>query len=193
MRHIMAIYDVDPLYAARFADVVNQTEKIPFDVLAFSSFDKLKKFAKENPVELLLISSAVSREEAEDAVQESFIKAYKALDSFRGESGEKTWLYAIAMNVCRDMRRTAWYRYVDRRIDFEKLPMAVSGAQDTSIALMTEVMRLPRKYMEAVWLYYYEDMGLKEVGQMLGVSPSAVSRRLEKAKTMLRSVLKGDD
>lgn len=52
MRHIMAIYDVDPLYAARFADVVNQTEKIPFDVLAFSSFDKLKKFAKENPVEL---------------------------------------------------------------------------------------------------------------------------------------------
>lgn len=66
MRHIMAIYDVDPLYAARFADVVNQTEKIPFDVLAFSSFDKLKKFAKENPVELLLISSAVSREEAEE-------------------------------------------------------------------------------------------------------------------------------
>ena len=50
MRHIMAIYDVDPLYATRFADVVNQTEKIPFDVLAFSSFDKLKKFAKENPV-----------------------------------------------------------------------------------------------------------------------------------------------
>ena len=56
MRHIMAIYDVDPLYAARFADVVNQTEKIPFDVLAFSSFDKLKKFAKENPVELLLVA-----------------------------------------------------------------------------------------------------------------------------------------
>ena len=46
MRHIMAIYDVDPLYAARFADVVNQTEKIPFDVLAFSSFDKLKKLQR---------------------------------------------------------------------------------------------------------------------------------------------------
>lgn len=65
MRHIMAIYDVDPFYAARFADVVNQKEKIPFEVLAFSSFDKLKKFMEENPVELLLISSAVSHEEAE--------------------------------------------------------------------------------------------------------------------------------
>lgn len=65
MRHVMAIYDVDPLYAARFADVVNQKEKIPFDVLAFSSFDRLKNYAKDNPVELLLLSSAVSREEAE--------------------------------------------------------------------------------------------------------------------------------
>ena len=130
---------------------------------------------------------------AEDAVQESFIKAYKALDTFRGESSEKTWLYRIAMNVCRDMRRTAWYRYVDRRIDFDRLPMAVSEPQETSIALMSEVMRLPRKYLEAVWLYYYEDMNLQETGEMLGVSPSAVSRRLEKAKNMLRSVLKGDD
>lgn len=65
MRHVMAIYDVDPLYAARFADVVNQKEKIPFEVLAFSSFDRLKSYAKDNPVELLLLSSAVSREEAE--------------------------------------------------------------------------------------------------------------------------------
>lgn len=65
MRHIMAIYDVDPFYAARFADVVNQKEKIPFEVLAFSSFEKLKNFIKDNPVELLLISSAVGREEAE--------------------------------------------------------------------------------------------------------------------------------
>ena len=46
---------------------------------------------------------------AEDAVQETFLKAYRALDSFKGDSSEKTWLYSIAMNVCRDMRRLAWY------------------------------------------------------------------------------------
>ena len=46
---------------------------------------------------------------AQDAVQETFFKAYKALDSFRGESTEKTWLYSIAFNVCRDMRRSAWF------------------------------------------------------------------------------------
>lgn len=44
---------------------------------------------------------------AEDAVQESFLRAYRSMDDFRGESSEKTWLYSIAMNVCRDMRRAA--------------------------------------------------------------------------------------
>ena len=47
---------------------------------------------------------------AEDATQETFLKAYKALDSFRGESSEKTWLMRIAMNTCRDMKRSAWFR-----------------------------------------------------------------------------------
>ena len=47
-------------------------------------------------------------EEAEDAAQETFLKAYRALDSFRGECDEKTWLMRIAINTCRDMRRSRW-------------------------------------------------------------------------------------
>lgn len=65
MKHIMAVYDVDPFYAARFAEVVNQKEKIPFDVVAFSSLEKLRRYAEENTIELLLISSAVNREETD--------------------------------------------------------------------------------------------------------------------------------
>lgn len=41
MKHILAVYDVDPVYAARFAEVVNQKEKIPFEVVAFSSIERL--------------------------------------------------------------------------------------------------------------------------------------------------------
>jgi len=43
MKHILAVYDVDPVYAARFAEVVNQKEKIPFEVVAFSSIERLRK------------------------------------------------------------------------------------------------------------------------------------------------------
>ena len=124
------------------------------------------------------------RDMAQDAVQETFLKAYKALGSFRSESTEKTWLYSIALNVCRDMRRSAWFRYVDRRVTLDHLP-------DASIALMQEIMRLPRKLMEAVWLYYYEDMNMKDIGDMLGVAATTVGYRLDKARTLLRCRLGG--
>lgn len=66
MRHVIAVYDVDPFYAARFAEVVNQKEKIPFEVMAFGSMEKLKQFVKNNKVQMLLISSMVNREEIEE-------------------------------------------------------------------------------------------------------------------------------
>ena len=60
---------------------------------------------------------------ARDAVQETYLKAYRALDSFRGECGEKTWLMKIAMNTCRDLRRSAWFRHIDRRVTPDMMPM----------------------------------------------------------------------
>ena len=128
---------------------------------------------------------------AQDAVQETFFKAYRGLDSFRGESAEKTWLYSIAINVCRDMRRSAWFRFVDRRVELERLPDPVEPVSETSVALMQEIMRLPRKQMEVVWLYYYEDMNMKDIGNLLGVAASTVGYRLEKAKALLRRRLEG--
>ena len=80
------------------------------------------------------------RDMAQDAVQETFLKAYKALGSFRSESTEKTWLYSIALNVCRDMRRSAWFRYVDRRVTLDHLPDPVEPVPDASIALVQEMI-----------------------------------------------------
>ena len=62
MKHILAVYDVDPVYAARFAEVVNQKEKIPFEVVAFSSIERLRAFAAEHPVKLLLLGEHVPAE-----------------------------------------------------------------------------------------------------------------------------------
>lgn len=64
-------------------------------------------------------------EQAKDATQDTFLKAYRSLDSFRGECSEKTWLIQIAMNTCRDMQRSAWFRHHDRRITPEDLPQAI--------------------------------------------------------------------
>ena len=76
MKHILAVYDVDPVYAARFAEVVNQKEKIPFEVVAFSSIERLRAFAAEHPVKLLLLGEHVPAEEKES------IRAYFRIRSF---------------------------------------------------------------------------------------------------------------
>ena len=52
-------------------------------------------------------------EEAKDAVQETFLKVYKSMGSFRGECSEKSWIIKIARNTCLDMRRSAWFQRVD--------------------------------------------------------------------------------
>lgn len=103
MKHIMAVYDVDPLYAARFAEVVNQKEKIPFEVVAFSSLERLKRFGEETPIEILLISSAVSRAEADS------VGAQKCIVLTDGETAETeaeypgVYKYQSSDNIVREV------------------------------------------------------------------------------------------
>ena len=59
---------------------------------------------------------------AEDAVQETFFKAWKGYDRFRGEAEEKTWLTRIAINTCKDLMKSAWMRNTDRFISPDSLP-----------------------------------------------------------------------
>lgn len=126
---------------------------------------------------------------AEDAVQETFIKAYKALERFRGESSEKTWLFRIGMNVCRDMRRGRWFRYVDRRVALETLPIPAAGQEEDYAELAQAILLLPDKYKEVILLHYYQNMNLREIAQTLGLAPSSVSNRLKKACERLKVLL----
>ena len=126
---------------------------------------------------------------AEDAVQETFLKAYKALDDFRQDCSEKTWLMRIAINTCRDFRRSAWFRYLDRRITPEDLPLASNPMEEESIELTAAIMRLPQKLQEATLLHYYQNMTVREIAEALQTPQSTVSARLIRARAKLRTFL----
>ena len=126
---------------------------------------------------------------AEDAVQETYLKAYKGMAGFRGESSEKTWLFHIGMNVCRDMRRGRWFRYVDRRVTLDALPIPTAQADDDHEDLAQAILRLPDKHKEVILLHYYQNMNVTEIAQTLGLVPSTVSTRLKKAREKLRALL----
>lgn len=128
---------------------------------------------------------------AEDAVQETFIRAYKGLDAFRGDCAEKTWLMRIAMNICRDMLRSAWFKHIDRRVTFEELPEPYETPSETDVELTLCVMRLPQKFREVIVLRYYQNMTTVEIADVLGVAQSTASSRLDRARRRLRAMLEG--
>jgi RNA polymerase sigma-70 factor (ECF subfamily) len=99
----------------------------------------------------------------------------------------------IAMNVCKDFRKSAWYRFVDRRVSLDQLSIPSAPPSLEQITLTSEIMRLPRKHMEVILLYYYQDLNTREIAQVLGISPAAVSERLNKARSGLRASLRGDN
>ena len=130
---------------------------------------------------------------AEDAVQETFLKAYKGFDSFRGDSSEKTWLTRIAVNTCRDFQRGGWFKHTDRRVTPDMLPVGTVQPDTEDMDLSLAVMKLPRKMREAILLYYYQDMSTEEIAETLGIAQSSVSNRLRRGREKLRKLLEGRD
>lgn len=126
---------------------------------------------------------------AQDAVQETFLKAYRHFGDYRGESSEKTWLTAICINVCRDMLRTAWLRH-QSWMDVDSLPETPADFAFPDGTVLSEVMRLPPKYREVVLLRYYQGMKMKEIENALRISHGKVRSRLNRANHILRDRLK---
>ena len=129
---------------------------------------------------------------AQDAVQETFLKAYKGYEAFRGESQERTWLTSIAINVCRDMNRSAWLRHIDRRVTPEDVPLPAPQDEE-ALALAEAIRRLPNRHRDVILLYYYQDMTIKEVAEALHAAPSTILKRLNQAKDKLKTLLTEDE
>ena len=135
------------------------------------------------------------RDQAEDAMQDTFLKAWKSMPSYerKGIENDKAWLMRIAVNVCRDYRRSAWFRHVDRRVSLDSLPRALEAADGRDRELTMDICRLPVKYRQVVLLYYFEGMNTREVSQALVLAPATAHRRLKKAEEMLKDAWGGGD
>lgn len=126
---------------------------------------------------------------AEDAVQETFMKAYRSMIHFRGDSHEKTWLMRIAINTCRDINRNRWFSFVDRHVTPDMLPEKSAPFTMRDEGLVIAIMALPRHLRETFLLYYYQGMSTPDISQTLGISQSSVSGRLRRAREKVRTML----
>lgn len=127
-------------------------------------------------------------EDAEDLVQDTWIRAVERLHSFRWESKLRTWLSGILIHRCRelrraDQRRSPWFvpesDYLEARID----------ASQDGLDLEEGIRRLPDGYREVLVLHDLEGYTHEEVGKMLGIENGTSKSQLSRARRALRTFL----
>ncbi len=128
-----------------------------------------------------------SRADAEDIMQEVFVRLLRAGPDFADRAHARAWLLRVAANCANDWFRAPWRRREGPLMDSLPAPEHEDGG------VVEAVLALPAKYRTAVHLYYYEELSVAEIAKITGKSESAVKSRLFRARAMLREALKEDD
>ncbi|MHB8611246.1 MAG: RNA polymerase sigma factor [Candidatus Dormibacteraceae bacterium] len=140
------------------------------------------------PAARLAYAMLQDRAEAEDVVQESAVKAWRKLGSFRPGADFKPWFLAIVANQCRMVRRTSWWAV----LRLERTPADRSDSETNSVLSMDlrrALLALPSDQRAALALHFYLDLPLDEVAEVLGVSVAGVKSRINRALKRMRPAL----
>ena len=133
------------------------------------------------------------KQEAEDVVQETFIRVFKGIHEFKGNSSLYTWLYRIAVNISRDRLRKAedTLPLEEELIIGDDLESKIVGEIDRE-ALRSKLYGLASIYREVLVLYYFKDFSITEISEILGDSEGTIKSRLSRGRKLLgESLLKG--
>ena len=128
-----------------------------------------------------------SRADAEDVMQEVFVRLLRARPEFRDEEHAKAWLLRVTVNGCKSRLRAPWRRRTAPLLD------AYPAAAPEEGALLEAMQALPARDRAVLHLYYYEGYQTAEIAALTGLREGSVRSRLTRARTRLRQVLKGED
>ncbi|WP_312094346.1 sigma-70 family RNA polymerase sigma factor [Niallia sp.] len=139
-------------------------------------------------------------ETAKDIVQTVFIKCYTHLKTFKGEAKLKTWLYRITINKCKDHVKSAYSRRfilfkkdINHKSDTMPSPEEEVMYQTMQAELKNIILSLPPKYAEVILLYYYEELDINEIADILQISKNTAKTRLRRGRKNLLPFLKKEE
>lgn len=143
------------------------------------------RFVKQfhNSVFRLAYSYVRNREEAEDICQEAFLRLLDYQGEFPTDEDCKRWLMRVVINLSKNLLRS--FRFTRTEELSEDIPLET--AEDGE--LLALVKTLPTKYGEVIHLFYYEGYSVKEIADILSISQTAVTSRLSRGRTKLKSLL----
>lgn len=127
--------------------------------------------------------------DTEDAFQNVFLKYLLSSADFESEEHEKAWIIRVTVNECKDTLKSFFRRRSEPLEEIKELP---SDMPTESREVIEAVMRLPQKYKDVIYLYYYEGYSAPEIGKILHKRVNTVYTQLARAKSALGERL-GDD
>lgn len=137
----------------------------------------------------LCFTYSLGRADAQDICQNVFLKLLQSDRRFDSEGDTRAFIIRVTINECKDVLKSGWRR---RSVPLDELierEAPFLTAEDTGV--LAAVQRLPVRYREAVYLYYYEGYNAEEIAAMVGAKPAAVRQRLARAREKLRKELEG--
>jgi RNA polymerase sigma-70 factor (ECF subfamily) len=150
--------------------------------------DQIEKIVKRDGDRLYrtAISITGNKAEAEDIVQDAFMKLVEKQPHFESSEHETAWLIRVTVNLCKNRVRSHWWRKTESLLD-------TYPAQDREESdLMQTILSLPAKYRTVIHLFYYEGYSAKEIAKITGQKETAVRQQLTRARRMLKDFLKGE-
>ncbi|MGB5663471.1 RNA polymerase sigma factor [Eudoraea sp.] len=141
-----------------------------------------------------------NREDAEEVAQDTFVKAYNALNDFKGDSKFSTWLYKIAYYRSLDYLNKNKRRVKTTKIDISEeyniasLDDALDAleAKDRTEIIKHAIQKLPGEDSVLITLYYFETLSLNEISKVMGISPNTIKVRLFRGRKRLAKILENN-
>ena len=133
-------------------------------------------------------SIVCNKEDAEDALQETFLAYMTKAPVFRDSEHEKAWLIKVATNTSKNICRYRLYHGCENLDDLKDI-----GVLDDDRSIFEAIMRLPEKYKIVLDLYYLEGYKSNEIAHIIGISPENVRKRLQHGRKMLKHEIERND
>lgn len=118
-------------------------------------------------------------QDAKDCFQNVFIKLYQSENQFQDDQHLKAWLIRVAINECKNYRK----RFYKQTIDIDNV---IISQHQEEILLLPEVLKLPFRYRNILYLYYYEGYKINEISIMLHMNENTVKSHLKRGRDLLR-------
>lgn len=141
----------------------------------------------QNSIYRLSLHALGNSADAEDMVQEVFLRLFRTDKAFDSDEHLRRWLLRVGVNLCRDVLKSPWRR---RRAQLTDTIPAPAFEREEQRSLYEAVMALDETYRTTLYLFYYEDFTVREIAALLGVRESAVTTRLSRGREKLKAVLK---